>query len=205
MILKNWVWLRVIFYVIFSRFSFTHWRVRFWCFMVWLWVLWYVLFSQFSFTCWRVRFRCFGLWHFCTNRSWFQRWLTPFNIFALKLKFVIFPPNVKICFIVFFSIIWFCAHSIYNRYDLSYSMILRTPMGDIRRPSEYGSRDPDTGAFIQWVDGGEPTSHKLWYQGIGGICHKVHTIEHIYIPSGTVRDFITAYLSGNGRNNWVIW
>ena len=95
---------------------------------------------------------------------------TPFNIFALELKFGISNPNLKIRFKVFFNIVLFVAHSISNRYSLSYSMIFRAPMSDIRRPSYYGSGAPDPGAFIQCVNIREPTIYELWCHGIDGLC-----------------------------------
>ena len=78
-----------------------------WQIWVWLRVLWYALFLRFSSTCWRVYFWCFCIWRLCTNRSRVQRWLTPFNIFALKLKVVMFHPNFRIIFIVFSTIVFF--------------------------------------------------------------------------------------------------
>ena len=76
-------------------------RIRFawgWVWWTWVWIrsLWYLLLSWFSFKWWRVPFWCFCVWIFFISRSWVQSWLTPFNIFALKLKLVIFHPNFKI-------------------------------------------------------------------------------------------------------------
>ena len=39
-------------------------------------------------------------------------------------------------------------------------------MVDIRKPSYYGSGDPDTITLIQFADGREPMIHKLWCHGI---------------------------------------
>ena len=104
-----------------------------------------------------------------TNRSRVQRWLTPFNIFALKLKFVVFPPNSKISFVVFFATVLFFSHRVSKRCALSYSIICRAPIGDIRQPSDSGSGAPDPDAFIQYVDGRQPMSQKLWCHRIDGI------------------------------------
>ena len=68
-------------------------------------------------------------------------------------------------------------------------MILRNPIGGIWRPSDYGSRAEDPGAFIQYVDGREPVIHELWCHGVGRICHEVHPTARIEIPSGTIGDF----------------
>ena len=64
-------------------------------------------------------------------------------------------------------------------------------MGNIHRPSSSGGRGPDTGAFIQFVDGREPQIHELWCHVIGGICHKVHLYERIEILYGTFGKFVT--------------
>ena len=141
---------------------------------------------------------------FCTNGSRIQRLSTIFNIFALKLKVRIFHPNLKICFIVFFTIVWFVAHIVSNHYYLSYIMIRCNTMVDIHRPSDSGSRDPDTGAFIQCVDGRDPMIHKLWCHRTDRLCCEVHPTAHIETPAGTTEFFFTEYLSANRRINRII-
>ena len=117
---------------------------------------------------------------FCTNRSRFQRWLSP--CIPLELKFLIFFPNFKIMFIV---IVWLCAHSVFNHCSFSKNVIRCGPVGDIHRPSNSGSGGLEMGAFIQCVNCGEPQIHELWYHVIGGICREVHPYTRIDIPAGT--------------------
>ena len=102
-----------------------------------------------------------------------QRWSTLLNIFTLILKFGIFHPNIKISFIVFFTVVWFVACSVSNRWSLSCRMILHTPMGAIQKPSDSGSRAPYPGAFILCVDGRDPMIHELWCHRIYGLCCEV--------------------------------
>ena len=72
-------------------------------------------------------------------------------------------------------------------------------MGDTRRPFDYGSRDPDPGTFIQCVDGRETMIQELWCPRIDGICHEVHPTACIDIPTVTIRELVTKYLSANGK------
>ena len=46
--------------------------------------------------------------------------------------------------------------------------------------------------------------NKLWWHGIGGICREVHPTARIDIPDWSVGEFITEYLSKNGRCNRII-
>ena len=61
-------------------------------------------------------------------------YLTSFNIFVLKLKFVIFHPNFKISFIVSFHIVLIFSHRVSNRCTLYYIIKRRAPIGDIQHP-----------------------------------------------------------------------
>ena len=72
-------------------------------------------------------------------------------------------------------------------------------MGDIYRPSNYGNGGPETGAFIQCVNDIEIQIHELSCWNIYGICREVHPTARVDIPAGTVREFVTEYLSENGR------
>ena len=63
---------------------------------------------------------------------------------------------------------------------------------------------PETGAFIQCINGREPQIHVLWCHGIDRICHKVLPYQRIEIPDGTVGEFVTDYISKNGRRNQII-
>ena len=77
-------------------------------------------------------------------------------------------------------------------------------MRDILRPSNSGNRGPDTGTFIQCVNGREPQIHELWCWDIDRICRKVHPAARVEIPAGTVREFVTDYLSENEKRNYII-
>ena len=127
-----------------------------------------------------------------------------FWAYAMQRK--ITPPKVRIHTILWNNkeIVWFLSHSVSNRCYLSYSMIRRYPMVDISRPSDYGSGAPEPGYFIQCIDGIEPMIQKSWCHRIGGICHEVHLTAHIEIPDGSFGEFVTKYLSVNGRLNQII-
>ena len=77
-------------------------------------------------------------------------------------------------------------------------------MGDIWRPSDSGSRALYPGAFIQYINGREPMIHELWCHGIDRLCREVHPAARIDIPAGTIRDYVTKYLSANGQRNKII-
>ena len=89
---------------------------------------------------------------FSHQQDYIPKVLDSFQYFVLKLNFGILPRNFKISFTVFFNIVQFYAHSISNRCAFSCSRIRHSPMSDIHLHSDYGSRDPDTGDFIQYVD-----------------------------------------------------
>ena len=105
-------------------------------------------------------------------------WLTPFNIFAIKLKFLILHPYFKTSFIFFFTVVRFFFPQ----------RLQPLPLGLQNDPplSDSGSGAPDPGAFIQCVDGREPIIQELWCQGIDRICCEVHPTSHINIPAGNI-------------------
>ena len=77
-------------------------------------------------------------------------------------------------------------------------------MGYIHRPSKSGSGVSDTGAFIQCVNGREPQNHEFLCWDIDEMFHEVHLIAHVEILAGTFREFLTYYLSENGRRHQII-
>ena len=123
-------------------------------------------------------------WHltFCNNRSWVQMLSTPCIILARKV--LTFPPNLKISFI---TLVWLCSHFVSNCCSFNKNVIQCAPMGDIRRPSKFGSRGLEDGAFIQFLRFLEPQSHKLWCCYIDSVFREVHHTARVYIPDGTVR------------------
>ena len=125
--------------------------------------------------------------------------LTP--CILLALKFPIFFPKFQISFIV---IVWLYTHIVSNLSSFYQNMIQCTPMGNIRRPYNYGSGGSETSSFIQCVNGREPQIYKLWCQGIDKICGEVHPYARIELPDGTVWGFVTDYISENGRRNQII-
>ena len=46
--------------------------------------------------------------------------------------------------------------------------------------------------------------HELWYHGLDGLSCDVHYTARIEIPTGSVREFITEYLTPYGRQNRII-
>ena len=86
----------------------------------------------------------FQMWYFCVcrvfiNMSRVQRWSNHQKKFALK--FLIFPPNFKISFIVIVIIWLFRTHS--NRCCSTENMTWRAPIISIRRPSNPGNRSTE--------------------------------------------------------------
>ena len=77
-------------------------------------------------------------------------------------------------------------------------------MSDIRRPYNYGIRGIETGTFIQCINDRETQIHELWCWDIDGIFREVHPKSHVEIPDETVGEFVTEYLSENGRRNHII-
>ena len=71
-------------------------------------------------------------------------------------------------------------------------------MGFIRRPSYYYRRSTEATALIQCVDGREPQIHDLLYLGLYVISREVCTTSQVEVTAGTVREFVTDYLSENG-------
>ena len=72
-------------------------------------------------------------------------------------------------------------------------------MGDIHRPSNYGSGGPETGALIQCVNGRKTQIHKLLCWDIDGICREVHPTVGVDNRAGTVTEFFAENLSENGQ------
>ena len=121
---------------------------------------------------------------------------TQFNIFVLALKFGMFEFNLKISFIVFFSIVFHCCS---NRCLLSYNMIRQTAIGSIWSPSDgTGSGATDPIVLIQYVNGWEPMANELWSHGLDGLCHDVHPTARVEIHPGTDGEFIMEYLTTDG-------
>ena len=83
-------------------------------------------------------------------------------------------------------------------------MIRHPRMGNIHRPSNYGGRGPETGAFIQCINGLDPQIHKLLCWDINRICLEVHPTACVMIPTGINREFVTEYLSENGWRYQII-
>ena len=128
-------------------------------------------------------------------------WSTHLNIFAHAIKFRIFVPNFKISFIVFLYLVWHCVSNLCSLY---YIMLRHAPLGEIWCSSNSGSRDPDSVVFIQCVNGWDPMHNESRYPGLNGIYRKVHPTVWVEIPTGTVVEFITKYLTGDGWRNNII-
>ena len=76
-------------------------------------------------------------------------------------------------------------------------------MGDIRWPSNTGSRSTKDTAFIQCVDVREPQIHELWCLGLDNITRKVHPTAQVEVIIGTVGEFENKFAE-NGRRILVI-
>ena len=74
-------------------------------------------------------------------------------------------------------------------------------MGTIHRPSDSGSAGTDITTFIQCINSREPQINKLWFLGFDRIFPEVHPTAHIEIPAGILGEFVTDYISENGR--WI--
>ena len=59
-------------------------------------------------------------------------------------------------------------------------------MGDILRPSDSGSGDPDTSIFIQCVNVRDTLAHKLWPHGLEKLSRDVYPAARVDISTGTV-------------------
>ena len=78
-------------------------------------------------------------------------------------------------------------------------MIKRAPMGNIRSYSDSVSRDPDPIILIQFVNGREPMAHRLWSHGLDRISHDFHPTVRVEIPTVTLGELITKYITPDGR------
>ena len=71
------------------------------------------------------------------------------------------------------------------------NMIKHATMGTIRRPSDSGSMDTETIAFIQFINGCDTQMNKLWWLGLYWSYFKFHTSARVEIRDGTVIEFVT--------------
>ena len=71
-------------------------------------------------------------------------------------------------------------------------------MGSIHRPLDSVSGITEAAASIKFVDDLKPYIHALWCMGFNGIIHEAHTTARVEVTAGTVREFMTDYLSENG-------
>ena len=136
----------------------------------------------------------------CTSRSRFKKWSTHRNMLVPKI--LIFPPNLKICYITIFMVENFHTH--YDRCCFAKDMIRRQPMGSIRCPSNPGSRGTEDTKLIQCVDGWEPQIHKIRCLSLDNITQEVHPKARVEVVAGTVGEFTTNYLYENRRRILII-
>ena len=90
----------------------------------------------------------FWVCHVCRIRSQVERWLTHRNV--LVLKFLIFPPNLKISFVVIVMVCLF--HTYSGHCSFTKNKIQHAPIWSIHWPSNSGIRSTEYNAFIQCVD-----------------------------------------------------
>ena len=83
-------------------------------------------------------------------------------------------------------------------------MIRCIPMGSIHRPSDSGRGDTKGVGFFRCVDVQEPLINKIWCLGSDGVTREVHLTAQIYFNAETVGQFLTQYLTENGRIILVI-
>ena len=77
-------------------------------------------------------------------------------------------------------------------------------MGYIRWTLNPGSGSIKDTAFIQCVDVQESQIHELWCLGLDNITREVHPTAQLEVVTGTVGEFVTNYVSENGRRNQII-
>ena len=76
----------------------------------------------------------------------------------------------------------------------------RTPVGSIQRPSySTGIEDPYPIFFIQCINIICHMANELWYHGSYGLSRDVHPTARVEIPTGADSEFITEYLTNDGR------
>ena len=83
-------------------------------------------------------------------------------------------------------------------------MLRHALTGDIWRPSDSGNRHPDPRICIKCVDVRETMASKFCFHVLDGISFVVHPAAQIDIPTGTVGEFITHYLTPDGWRNIII-
>ena len=78
-------------------------------------------------------------------------------------------------------------------------------MGSICRPSDLtGSRDPDPRVFIKCVNCKDPMANELWYHGLYGLSSDSHPTAQVEITPANDGEFITDYLTTDGRRIRII-
>ena len=78
-------------------------------------------------------------------------------------------------------------------------MILRATMGSIYRNLNHCSSSNEDTPLIECVDSWELQIHELWCLVLDNSNHKVYPTAQVEVISGTVGEFVTDYLSENGR------
>ena len=78
-------------------------------------------------------------------------------------------------------------------------MIRSRPIGSIRWTSDSGSGSTEDVEFIRYIDGQDPQINKMWCLGSDGVTSKIHPKAQVEVAAGTVGQFTTNYISGNGR------
>ena len=71
-------------------------------------------------------------------------------------------------------------------------------MGSICQTLNLVRRSTEYTAFVQCVDGRELLIHEVWSLGLDGIIREFHPTARVEVPSRTVGEFVTNYLSENG-------
>ena len=77
-------------------------------------------------------------------------------------------------------------------------------MDIIYRLIDSGSGGTKATDLIQIINGQDLKIHKLWYLVLDGILLKIHPTAREEVLYGTVVEFVTNYLSENGRQILII-
>ena len=78
-------------------------------------------------------------------------------------------------------------------------MIRRRPIGSILWTSDSGSGSTEDVEFIRYIDGQDHQINEMMCLGSDGVTRKIHPKAQVEVAAGTVGQFTTNYLSGNGR------
>ena len=78
-------------------------------------------------------------------------------------------------------------------------MIRIRPIGSFRWTYDSSSGSTKDVEFIRYIDGQDPQINEMWCLGSDGVTREIHPKAQVEVDAGTVVQFKTNYLYGNGR------